>query len=410
MNQDRHSAPTQNSQWTQGPLRLWVRLVVVLVLLRTPCLVVGQIPLGLTARVDTTQADTKAVYRLLAQYLNSRPDSLYANPNWNAAEVNAYFTQRHEQFDFAASFLFFDLNAKRTFATYKPTVLSIAPVGPKYVARVLLYAENPPKWVTDSKWNPPFILRYYAARDATGQWRLENTWSNLLGQWKQHKTPWVTFHYPPTLPFDLAKGARASAFCDSLVTLLHLTDAKPFDFYVMNSEEELGQLFNLDYWLAYNTGFTRKDANRTFSAYGREQHLHEFVHMLYHPVKNYFLAEGVATYFGGVDGYTPYSQTLQAVVADLVKNHPTVTFKDLYANRFKYPLNSNPRYAAGALVYELVHTKAGVAGFRQLEESDNTYESFVSHFAAIMHLRSNKADAYLNNALRNYQPRKRAKN
>jgi len=33
--------------------------------------------------------------------------------------------------------------------------------------------------------------------------------------------------------------------------------------------------------------------------------------MLYHPVKNYFLAEGIATYLGGVDGYTPYQQTLR---------------------------------------------------------------------------------------------------
>ncbi len=409
MNQDRHRATTQNSQWSAGPWCLGVRLAVVLLLLGKPYLVVGQVALGLTARVDTTQADTKAVYRLLAQYLNSRPDSLYANPYWNAAEVDAHFTQRRERFDFAASFLFFDQNAKKTFATYKPTVLSIAPVGPKYVARVLLYAEKPPQWITDSHWNPPFILRYYAARDAAGQWKLENTWSNLLADWQQHQTPRITFHYPPAFPFDPAKAARASAFCDSLIRVLQLPQAKPFDFYVMRSEEELGQLFNLDYWLAYNTGFTRKDDNRAFSAHGREQHLHEFVHMLYHPVNNYFLAEGVATYFGGVDGYTPYAQTLQAVAADLVKNHPSVTFKDIYANKFKYPLNSYPRYAAGALVYELVQAKAGVAGFRQLEESENTYESFVSHFAAVMRLRPDKADAYLNKAIRGYLPKNQAK-
>jgi hypothetical protein len=142
--------------------------------------------------------------------------------------------------------------------------------------------------------------------------------------------------------------------------------------------------------------------NRTLSGRGREQHLHEFVHMLYHPVKNFFLAEGIATYLGGVDGFTPYQQTLRVVSKDLNQKHPGVRFKDLYTNSFKYAVNSNPRYAAGALVYELVYQKAGSAGFQELEQSENTYESFLSHFAKVMRLRPEKADVFLNVALRNY--------
>jgi hypothetical protein len=203
-------------------------------------------------------------------------------------------------------------------------------------------------------------------------------------------------------------AAKASAFCDSVVTALHLTSAKPFDFYVMNSEEELGQLFNMEYWLAYNTGFTQKSYNRTLSGRGREQHLHEFVHMLYHPVNNYFLAEGIATYLGGVDGYTSYQQTLCTVAQDLLANHPTVSFKDLYTNKFKYATNSNPRYSAGALVYALVFKQAGIAGFRVLEASDNTYESFLSHFAAIMHLPPAQAERFLQKSLLKFASQKPA--
>lgn len=366
----------------------------------------GQVKPRLTARVDTSQSETRAVYELLGNYLNSQPDSLYTNPFWNTEEVNYYFTQRHEKFDLAAQFLFFDLNAKKTFATYQPTVLSIEPVGKKYVARVLLYAEKPPQWVLDSRWNPPFILRYYAARNAAGQWKLENTWSNALVGWKEFNTPRIRFHFPASFRFNPAQARRANSFCDSVVALLHLPAARPFDYYVMDSEEELGRLFNLDYWLAYNTGFTRKAFNQTFSARGREQHLHEFVHMLYHPIANYFLAEGIATYLGGVDGYTPYHQTLASLAKDLTSNHPTVTFEDLYSNKFKYPTNSNARYAAGALVYELVRSKAGLAGFKQLEESDNTYESLVSHFAAVMHMQQDKAEGYLIEYIKKYPAKK----
>lgn len=365
----------------------------------------GQVPVRLTARVDTTQATTKAIYQLLGHYLNSRPDSLYINPYWQAAEADVQVHQRQERVDLAAPFLFFDMSAKMTLATYQPTVLSIEPSGAKYVARVLLYAETPPKWVNDSHWNPPFLLRYYAAQNAAGQWKLENAWSNMLAGWSVYRTPRITFHFPPTFAFTPAKAERASAFCDSVVTVLHLAGAKPFDYYVMNSEEELGHLFNFDYWLAYQTGFTQKAYNRTLSGRGREQHLHEFVHMLYHPVANYFLAEGIATYFGGVDGYTPYQETLRQVAADL-RRHPEVTFQDLYTNKFKYPTNSNPRYAAGALVYALVYAKAGVAGFSQLEASENTYVSFLSQVAALLELPPAQAEGYLTQAIRRYAPQR----
>lgn len=385
---------------TQALFR-WFRSAIILGCLGTQHTADGQ-TLGLTARVDTTQREVKAVYQLVGNYLKSRPDSLYANPYWNAAETGYYFAQHHEKADLAAPFLFFGISARQTFKAYKPTVLSIEPKGDKYVARIILYAENPAKWISESAWNPPFILRYYAAKDATGEWKLENAWANVLAQWQTHATPWITFHYPATFRFSAAKARQASAFCDSMATALKLTDAKPFDFYVMNSEEELGQLFNMDYWLAYNTGFTQKMYNRTLSGRGREQHLHEFVHMLYHPVKNYFLAEGIATYLGGVDGFTPYQQTLQTVADDLNKKHPAVQFKDLYTNSFKYALNSNPRYTAGALVYELVFRKTGLTGFKELEQSENTYESFLLHFAQVMHLRPDKADAYLNAAIRKY--------
>lgn len=364
-------------------------------LLGTPGPAAAQVKLALTARVDTSQAGTKAVFHLLGNYLNSKPDSLYANPFWNATEVDYYFTQRHEAFDLGAPFLFFDLRARQTFATYRPTVLSIEPAGGKYVARVLLYADQPPAWVAASHWNPPFILRYYAAPGPGSQWRLENAWANELAKWQQFDTPWVRFHFPRTLAFSPARAARASAFCDSVVARLGLAGARPFDYYVMDSEEELGRLFNFNYWLAYQTGFTRKTVNRTFSARGREQHRHEFVHMLYHPVANYFLAEGIATYLGSVDGYTPYQATLKALAADLAQHHPAVTFRDLYANKFKYPTNSNPRYAAGALVYELVQAQAGAAGFRQLETSDNTYESLIGHLAALLHRRPDQVENYL---------------
>lgn len=367
-----------------------------------PCMAYGQIKPSITARVDTTNQEVKEVYRLIGNYINSRPDSLYQNPHWNENEVDYYLKQKNAKFDLAAHFLFANMNARKLFSTFHPTILSIEPVGKKYVTRILLAADTVQKWMVDYKMNPPFILRYYAARDKAGTLKLENTWSNELTKWSVYQTKWVTFHYPQTFDFSEGNAEKASEFIESVVSRMELKEAKPFDFYVMSSEEELGRLHNMDYWLSYSTGFTQKLYNRALSAKGREAHLHEFVHMVYHPVPNYFLAEGIATYLGGVDGYTPYQQTLREVSRDLQNNHPKVSFRDLYSNSFRYATNQNPRYVAGAVVYQLVYEKTGLKGIKQLEKSENNYESFMKTFAAVMKMKESKVEAFLTNYIRKY--------
>ena len=361
-----------------------------------------QIKPSITARVDTTNQEVKEIYRLIDNYINSKPDSLYQNPYWNESEVEHYLNQKNEKFDLAAHFLFANMNAQQLFSTFTPTILSVEPVGEKYVTRILLAADTVQKWMVDYKINPPFILRYYSARDKSGDWKLENTWSNELTKWGKYKTKWVTFHFPPTFDFSQSNAEKANKFIESVVIKMELNEAKPFDFYVMSSEEQLGRLHNMDYWLSYSTGFTQKAYNRALSAKGREAHLHEFIHMVYHPVQNYFLAEGIATYLGGVDGYTPYQETLKTVSKDIYGNHPKTTFKDLYSNSFRYPTNQNPRYVAGAVVYQLVYDKKGLKGINQLEKSENTYESFVKTFAGVMKMKESKVEEFLTDYIKKY--------
>jgi hypothetical protein len=114
------------------------------------------------------------------------------------------------------------------------------------------------------------------------------------------------------------------------------------------------------------------------------------------------LAEGIATFFGGVDGHTPYQETLREVSKDIYSNHPEVTFKNLYEGSFRYARSQNPRYVAGAVVYELVHAKKGIKGFRELEESENTYESLIQTFGKVMKMKETKVEAYLTKYIREY--------
>ncbi|HEY4650164.1 MAG TPA: hypothetical protein VIG72_02070 [Pontibacter sp.] len=114
------------------------------------------------------------------------------------------------------------------------------------------------------------------------------------------------------------------------------------------------------------------------------------------------LAESIATYFGGVNGQVPYQQTLEEVSRDIYENHPHVTFKDLYENKFRYTTSQSPRYVAAAVVYQLVHDKLGVKGFQKLEESENTYESLIKNFAAVMKIKESRVEKYLTDYIRKY--------
>lgn|GEM_PF-2656329 len=71
-----HAAP--HTARRGAPLFLWVRLAAAVLLLDTLGLAAAQVKLAPTARVDTSQANTKATFQLLSG--NSNQDSLHASP------------------------------------------------------------------------------------------------------------------------------------------------------------------------------------------------------------------------------------------------------------------------------------------------------------------------------------------
>ncbi|TDE04210.1 hypothetical protein [Flavobacterium sandaracinum] len=60
----------------------------------------------ISARVDTSKVVVKAVYQLYKNYLNSRPDSIYKNPNWKEEETEYYLKSKILRVDRAANLMF----------------------------------------------------------------------------------------------------------------------------------------------------------------------------------------------------------------------------------------------------------------------------------------------------------------
>lgn len=118
-------------------------LLVLLIMLSWPLLSLGAqpaaeaetIPVQFTVRVDTTNADVGAVFRLWRDYLRSRPDSVRANPFWSEAEQRQYV-----DFDLSRKWVYPEPHLLRYFV---PRVLSIEPRGDKFEIRTLYLAEGP---------------------------------------------------------------------------------------------------------------------------------------------------------------------------------------------------------------------------------------------------------------------------
>ena len=62
----------------------------------------------ISARVDTSKIEINKIYHLYSNYLNSRPDSGYANPYWNEKEYFYYLNKGGLSIDRSANVMFYD--------------------------------------------------------------------------------------------------------------------------------------------------------------------------------------------------------------------------------------------------------------------------------------------------------------
>ena len=92
------------------------------------------IALPITVRVDTTDADIKAVYDLWRKFLSSNPDSAIDSSLWNQKELKRYSDPYA-----ARSWIY---NSERIIKSFPPLLLSIEKEGKFYVIRTLYYSEG----------------------------------------------------------------------------------------------------------------------------------------------------------------------------------------------------------------------------------------------------------------------------
>lgn len=237
-----------------------------------------------------------AVCELWQNYLGSRPDSLYDNPYWNAAEK--------------LQFNNFDLltrseigNVYRYAGSYKPTILSVKQEGKYYRIRTMFAMQ------ADSGYCDPIaITNVYARRERSG-YRLYNSLPVATASWQRHTLGSVTFISPAYHRFNRTLATRLVRFVDSVAARLGVPK-KHCQYYYADTFDELMHAQGFDYYIGEGnkrsqSGYTDPANSILYGGGANEWYPHEFVHVyanaIFTAADEYFL-EGLAVFLGGSRG------------------------------------------------------------------------------------------------------------
>lgn len=320
--------------------------------------------------VDTSYAPVGQIFQTWMTFLADRPDSNHPSAVWSPAEQRTYPNPV-----LGREYIF--QGFPRAFPAV--TVLSIAAVVPGedsvYVIKTLLGDVYQP----DHEVKVLGIIRVYAQR-AGNRWVLSNAVERLTAHWLRQRIGTITFVYPPWGVLDRRRATRAAKFADSLATAFSLTRA-PLTYYMAETPEEMFRLQGLDFVpepSRAGAGAARADGvNRIVfsgSAALPEGYLHEIAHVVLAPFvvpgRTHWLAvEGITTWTAGWQGRV--FPDLMRDFAFYLKNHWTFTF-DSVLQQAAPPGPLDPRYAVGAVLFQLAAEHGGMPAVRSLFRTGTT--------------------------------------
>jgi len=374
------------------------------------------IDLPITVRVDTTDADVKAVYDLVRNFLSTRPDSLYDNPYWNDSEKKKY----PEPYP-ARKMIF---QSQEIVSAFPPKVLSIEKEGEYYCIRTLFYREGLEKPYQGS--NPWAIQRLYAkkveikkkeeekkieeqASESDGtkrdnkEYRLFDPLRILTKDWRHERIGPIEFYYPSNYYFDRRGGNAMGQFCRGMRNKYVIPDVEPIEFYITRDVDELAQIVGLDFILGPTSGRSNPANAQVFSALGNEWYPHEIMHVYFRDYKtHYILTEGIATYEGG--SLNKSFDELVVDLADYLDKNDTITFQNFLDSPYLEG-GTTFFYTVGAVLCKMAYQKGGPASVKALLESGVDNEQLYQKIETVLGISRDKVTEVLRTKIKEYAGR-----
>jgi hypothetical protein len=335
------------------------------------------------SRVDTTKKEIREIAALWQNYLNSQPDSIYDNPYWNDAEKKLY-----KDFDLSRKFIY-QFPSKQLLNYYKPAILSIEKERDNYAIRTIFAAEGLEGIYRKS--NPWCITKLYAIIE-NNKWKLKNALPIVTENWKRKTVGKITFIYPPQHIFNNALAKKANEFCNGITKDFQFPEWKPFDFYITDSGDELGQLLNFDFFFTgYTTGMGMNENRVLLGGFGSEWYPHEFVHLIVPGNEGHALInEGFATWQGGAMEKT--FEERAKILASQIAVNDTVTFLDVLNKKWGWQYASY--YTTGAIFCKLAYDKGGITAVKKMLEIPPDNGKLIDSICALLDIGKNDIDKF----------------
>ena len=351
--------------------------------------------LSISSRIDTSNKDIKAIFKLYENYINSSPDSIYNNPYWNKIEKAKY-----KDFDFSRVNIYNGITSDQLLKIYQPFVLSVEPINNKYQIRVLYSnAATEPPYVGSKVW----CIHKLSAIQENHIWKLENLLIENTADWNKKQIDFIEYIYPKRHSFDNEKANTAISFCRSIINRFNKEFDGKFSFYMANDVDKMGELENFDY---YFTGITTGKAREgmILSSLSDEHYPHEFIHKLM-PInkdRGYVIEEGVAAFLGTKEDKFKYQSEMKKL-ADDFNTTETFTLENILNNNTKWN-GYQVAYPGGALICEVIHDKKGDEGVNMLIRGNtNGFEEILTLSMNILKLNQMQLESLIENKLGEYK-------
>jgi hypothetical protein len=357
----------------------------------------------ISARVDTSKVAVKAVYQLYKNYLNSRPDSIYKNPNWKEEETEYYLKSKILRVDRAANLMFNYYKSNQYLGYYIPKILQIDSIAVnRYQIKTIFAVANPDQEY--KKFTPNCITKLYAVRNSQGEFKLENVISYDTRNWKKYRHKFINYIVHPDCNFNKKEAEKAIAFCEKIAKQFKIK-IQPFTYYLVPNSDEMGRLYNFEYWMSYMGGQTMTPLNEIFTSYGSENYPHEFVHMLFPYQKDprlhcpMIINEGLATWLAGPSANETFEEALQSVSKSFQKKE-RITFEDIMTFQFKNEFDNSILYVTGGVICKFVFEKHGQKGIWELYNCNK--DNFQSVLEGVFGMSYNEVERLIIAYIKNY--------
>lgn len=238
-----------------------------------------------------------------------------------------------------------------------------------------------------------------------GSFYLDNCMEYEYHKFINYETKNISYYVSPFFKIDKSELEKSSLKFDSLrISLKRPPLSQKLKYFMCANEEEMNLLSNIVIWDGGVGGFTNMEQKFVVGLTNNVFYKHEFVHaILGVGAPCFFLGEGIATLYGGLDGgKVPFTESIPELKE--CYNSGICNFDTLYARKVYSMYNNNLTYTFAAVFCDWIIEEIGYDAFLKLYYDPSiTTNNFLKKVSDRLNISENKIKLIINKRIqKNY--------